>query len=410
MKHTTLILIGVALAALTACSRSDKPGSRYPGWHPGELDIHHIQTGGGESNFLIFPDGTSLLIDAGDYRYDKSAQAVPDTTRRPGEWIARYIQQVNPRKNQVDYLMISHFHNDHTGDCSKATEFKNGYALCGITQVGQQIRFKTALDRGWPNYDYPLPIDDPDVTNYRRFIDYQTRTNGLTPEAFQVGSHQQIRLRHDSARYPTFHVQNIAANGELWDGSRTTKYYDANPANLNIWPNENTKSLVLLLTYGNFRYYTGGDASGKLLDENDQEIDYEGKIGEACGEVDVCKVNHHGYLDAMNQTFVNHINATNYILPVWDYWHIQPAVMTRLAGHPTPGHTCRLFATHVPDALRHQYRDQPFMKQLMPETGHIIIKVQEGGREYKIYVLDDQNESKTIRAIYGPFQAKGVKQ
>ena len=38
---------------------------RYPGWHLGEMDIHLIHTGQGESTFFIFPDGTTMLLDCG---------------------------------------------------------------------------------------------------------------------------------------------------------------------------------------------------------------------------------------------------------------------------------------------------------------------------------------------------------
>jgi len=50
-----------------ACSSSNQIGKAYRGWHEGEMDLHHIYTGRGESNFMIFPDGTSMLVDAGDY-------------------------------------------------------------------------------------------------------------------------------------------------------------------------------------------------------------------------------------------------------------------------------------------------------------------------------------------------------
>ena len=63
--------IGAALSMAVWDGRADSPsqfggapemsrpavGERYPGWNPGELDIHFIQTGVGEQTFFIFPDG-----------------------------------------------------------------------------------------------------------------------------------------------------------------------------------------------------------------------------------------------------------------------------------------------------------------------------------------------------------------
>jgi hypothetical protein len=36
------------------------------GWNEGYLDIHHILTGSGDCAFVVMPDGTTMLVDAGD--------------------------------------------------------------------------------------------------------------------------------------------------------------------------------------------------------------------------------------------------------------------------------------------------------------------------------------------------------
>ena len=53
------------LFSLTACDSPEQ--QQFPAWQEGEMEIHHIYTGRGESNFMIFPDGTSLLVDVGDW-------------------------------------------------------------------------------------------------------------------------------------------------------------------------------------------------------------------------------------------------------------------------------------------------------------------------------------------------------
>ena len=35
-------------------------------WTEGMLDLHHINTGRGDAAFHIFPDGTTMLLDAGE--------------------------------------------------------------------------------------------------------------------------------------------------------------------------------------------------------------------------------------------------------------------------------------------------------------------------------------------------------
>ena len=150
-----LFAIGLFLFS-TGCSAQPKIGQTFPQWQQGELEIHHIYTGRGESNFLILPDGTSLLIDAGDWDpkdYPKMCDALPDSSRRAGEWIARYIKRVNPYQEQVDYLLISHFHNDHTGDSSNPVpmtegrnpDYTNRYLTADIPIINIHYRFKTRM-------------------------------------------------------------------------------------------------------------------------------------------------------------------------------------------------------------------------------------------------------------------------
>ena len=69
----------------------------FPSWKEGEMDIHHINTGRGECVFCIFPDGTNMLIDAGDFGSQTEAvhtDASPDDSKQAGEWIARYISRL----------------------------------------------------------------------------------------------------------------------------------------------------------------------------------------------------------------------------------------------------------------------------------------------------------------------------
>src|SRR5438445_9712871 len=68
-------------------------GQPLPSWTPGTLDIHQINTGRGNAALLIFPDGTSMLFDAGEGGNVPPRGTVPkpDATRTPGERIGRYI-------------------------------------------------------------------------------------------------------------------------------------------------------------------------------------------------------------------------------------------------------------------------------------------------------------------------------
>ena len=50
------------LLGFVSCETSEV-GKVYQGWKEGEVDIHHIYTGRGESSFLIFPDDVEFTLE-----------------------------------------------------------------------------------------------------------------------------------------------------------------------------------------------------------------------------------------------------------------------------------------------------------------------------------------------------------
>ena len=403
------------LFSLTACTSPEQ--QQFPAWQEGEMEIHHIYTGRGESNFMIFPDGTSLLVDVGDWDPSNDpnmCEPLPNASRRAGTWVARYVNRVNPHGNEVDYLMVSHFHNDHTGDSTLPLPQTEGqdpnYVLVGITEAGQSLRFGQAFDRGYPDYAYPLPIQDPDVDNYRAFLKNQERQYGLRQEAFVVGQENQIALRHAPEKYQSlFSIRNLAANGEVWTGKEgeTCRYYDLNKENLDPErQSENTKSLALRIAYGPFRYYCGGDISGQLLDEQGETVNVDEQVGKACGSVDVCKANHHAYKDAMTEGFLRHIQARQFVIPVWDYEHIQPKIIQRMAACSADAKDPKVFPTEMPKHLKEYYAKEPWMQSVAPVAGHVVIKVFDEGRQYQIYVLSARDEQMQVQQVYGPYHTR----
>jgi len=404
------------LPLLVACHSQESIGI-FPAWQEGELEIHQIYTGRGESSFLILPDGTTMLIDVGDYApkdYPKMGELLPDTSRRAGEWIARYVQRVNPHKDQVDYLVISHFHSDHIGDAKNAAPHTTGrhpdYVLTGIAEAGESLRFGKVFDRGYPDYAYPLPVQDRDVDNYRAFLQWQQEQYGTRQERFEVGRLNQIHLLNDSSRYGNnFTIRNLAANGEIWnpETGRTLKTYDLNQKNLDpAQQNENTKSLALRIDYGPFSYYTGGDLSANVYDETGNLLNVEEQVGQACGEVDVCKVNHHAWKDAMSGGFIRNVRAKQYVIPVWEDEHIQPFILERMLDKSLYQGQRLIFPTYMPDHLRGLYASRRWMSSVCPENGHIVVKVFEGGRKYAVYVVSAEDESGQVKAVYGPFDSR----
>ena len=387
-------------------------GKPYAGWQEGELDLHFIHTGVGENCFHIFPDGTTMLLDTGDRDYVNGKAPVdvpPDAAGRPGEWVARYIKRVRPDIDTIDYVMASHFHTDHTGDnrvgAGMTTDRDPNYQLSGIAQVGEFYHFKTAYDRGWPTYDKPTPWAPASRENLVNFWEYKEKTDGLKREEFIVGALDQIKLLKSPGKYD-FHTRNICRNGVVWggEGKENVDFFALNPENLKQ-TNENTRSLALTYRFGDFVFYTGGDASGALKDAQGNDADFEGAVGRAAGKVDVCKTNHHTYKDAMTRSFTDAVDARVYVICVWTVGHLQDSTETNMVldadGKPKDKLVC---PTGIHSDNAEMMQGKAWRPRLVERGGHVVVKAYDGGAKYKVYFLTAKDESMNVELVFGPFE------
>jgi beta-lactamase superfamily II metal-dependent hydrolase len=382
----------------------------YEPWKPGLLDIHHISTGRGNSTLFLCPDGTSMMVDAGAIYapLEYTIAPKPDNSRRPGEWLGRYAKRhlAAAGRDEIDYFILTHFHADHMGEFSPQLPLTKGgsYRLTGVSDVAEIIPIRRFLDRNYPDYNYPTPLNDVHQMNYINFIREQVKRRA-TAERFHVGSGDQIRLLRDPARFPEFSVRNLVANGEVWTGGSTDTtrrmFPELNSLTKGEYPTENMCSLALRMSFGKFDYYTGGDLTGNDNYGKDPWRNIEGPVAKVAGPVEVAIVNHHGYADADGPDFVRGLRPQVFILLAWDSAH--PTVNTlgnMLSTHLYPEHR-DIFATAMKQENQIANRR---IADLKSQNGHVVVRVAEGGASFRVIVLDNRDEQDRVIAEYGPYR------
>ena len=388
----------LSAGALAAWPTFGGEAKALPPWKPGELDLHFIYTGVGENTFHIYPDGTTMLLDTGDFFWPdekKRTPFLPSAERLGGEWVARYLKRVWP-KGTIDYLMVSHWHSDHTGDPAQRSRVTaDGRKVCGIASVGEDFRFGTFLDHQTPRAGTYTTGNDVETMKFTLdFVERCKAKYGLRHEAFKVGAKDQIRLLHDAAKYRgAFSVRNVCANAVVWDGKDGAEDLGAVSTKGQKRPyiNQNTISAALRIDYGKFSFFTGGDISRTLRDAEGKEFSYEELVGRRCGRVTVAKTNHHACGDAMSQGFIDAVGAKVYVNNVWCPSQANADTTPRMVD--AGGF---VYHTYQPAFFRGYLRKYPWAKGVSREFGHVVVRVAPGGETFRVFVLTAEDESMRI--------------
>jgi Metallo-beta-lactamase superfamily len=415
LKSTGSLIAATALRASVAEARSltreVENGETLPAWEPGILEIHHIDTGRGNASLILGPDGTCILIDAGEgHSAEKTmAPARPNATRRAGEWIARYVQRQLKRTAQqaLDVMLLTHLHGDHVGEpaVSSPQSAKGDYKLTGAADVADAIQVRELIDRGWPDYNDPAPPQDATSRNYIALAKSMAQ-RGTTVQQAKAGSRSQLALRHEAARYSTFNARILSVNGHVWTGQGE----DANamfPPLVGLGegaaPSENMCCVSLRLQYGAFRYYSGGDLTCDTSYRLYPWHDIESPVATAAGQVSVAMANHHGYFDACGPAFVRTLRPRVWVLPTWHASH--PAMNVLANIFSTELYPCdrSVFATAMtPEALLTTAR---FSDRLSSSDGHVVVRVAPPGDEFTVHVISARDELGIVEKTFGPFSA-----
>ena len=387
-------------------------GKPLPDWSEGCLDIHAINTGRGESSLLIFPDGTTMLIDAASSTIDENDDIPPPPLKPagsdPATTITNYVTHyIKAASGKLNYMMISHWHNDHVGGPPNTATMEihpsREFILCGATRVGTSIRVDKFIDRG-TTYPKDMASASSAVYNYMKFVNWAKTEYGSTREEAVVGVTDQIVLKEYPKKYSKFTIRTFMSAGTVWTGAGTVTR-NTFPADINqvlaASFDENKYSIAFHLKYGLFDFFTGGDLSYSNSSKWSW-YNVETPVAALMPKVEVMKANHHGTGDCNSDLLLKAAKPDAVIIHTWR--DVQPNLATvkrMFAASPD----CNIFTTNMTEKNK-KVLGASVTAQLRSMGGHTVVRVDPGGGQYNIYVLDDTDENYVVQKIFGPYQCK----
>jgi beta-lactamase superfamily II metal-dependent hydrolase len=231
-----------------------------------DLEIHYINVGWGSSVFVRGPDGTTMLLEAGNTGKG-TAEVVP------------YLMSLGVLlANGLDYMIGGHQHCDHIG------------GLDEVIAAGYDVHLK--------QYYNGSATTSSCVTGWNAAA---AGTTAGAPVLLAVGT--VIQLGEGAT------ATCVASNGTVIGGGTVTV------------SDENDRSLAILIQYGSFDYLWASDLGGGDADEactarSTSQVDVESAVIAAIspggafplispGGIDVMNVNHHGSESSTNANWMN---------------------------------------------------------------------------------------------------------
>ena len=376
----------------------DEPqvGNTLTAWSEGELDIHTISTGRGECLFFILPDGTTMVVDAGEFSREtsdyKNVGQRPSASVRPTKVYADYIRHFMPKgATMIDYFHLSHFHMDHMGNLEKEySKFTEGnYTLSGVTALYHLIPFREVIDRAYGQYEALAvnSMSEAALANYRVFLDYNISKKGLKASQFKLGAVNQFAMRNNADAYPTFRIENICSNCNIWENGKAVDVYAGKSKA------ENAASCGFIVRYGDFNFLTAGDIG-------DYE-DLEYRVARIAGQVDAAKAHHHLSPHSMCEKAMKVLRPQAMVATSFYVREIQPDKSK--FDYITAG-GCDIYCTSVGESLLTKFPTD--YAKCNATSGHIVIRVAAGGESFMVYTLDDSDDLYRVTKIDGPFISK----
>ena len=245
-----LSLASLVVAAFTAVFAAQTGAARGAPAKSGTLDIYWIDVEGGASTLIVTPAGQSILTDAGFAGFnDRDAARI------------EHIVKKEAGLQQLDFVLVSHFHGDHVG---------------GLSALAKRVRIGAFVDHG-------------------DSVEGQSGAGGPVWHEYGQIAGTRRRTMKPGERLPLKGVELVivAAHGQVLPAPLGDSQPNQSCDSFKPQPEdrgENGMSLGYLLRHDKFEFVNLGDLSWNFQQRLACPVNL-------LGRVDLFQVTHHGVRD-----------------------------------------------------------------------------------------------------------------
>jgi competence protein ComEC len=317
------------------------------------LSMYWIDTEGGAATLIVTPAGESVLIDTGNPG-GRDANRIFD--------VAKNVAGLT----QIDHLITTHWHIDHFG---------------GAAELAKQMPIVEVHDKGLPA---TLKEDPRFAQNIQPYRDMAVKKRSL------IKPNQKLKLKGLAKGLPDLSIrfvgvdkQFVAVNKKTAPGQyceeTTTKPEDTS---------DNANSLVLVMDYGPFRFFDGGDLTWNI----EKELVCPQNL---IGTVDVYQVNHHGLDQSNNPVLVKSLAPTVSIMNNGTRKGCGPEAVTTLRRTPSIQASYQLHKNIRPDGEFNTQDEYIANLEQNCQANYVKLTVAPNGKNYTVSI-PAKNHQKTF--------------